>query len=120
MPVMTKEFELEDGSKILVRQAGGMTKLRIENIQARIFREHMHFGLDPTEWTDEQQNQFTDALEAAGAGMDAQMEAWIPKSVIEPKDFDVDTLTSKELRMILGFVRGDDPEGAPPLDNSAE
>jgi len=120
MPVMTKEFELEDGSKILVRQAGGMTKLRIENIQARVFREHMHFGLDPTEWTPEQQNEFTDALEAAGAGMDAQMEAWIPKSVIEPKGFDVDDLTSKELRMILGFVRGDDPEGAPPLDNSAE
>ena len=62
MPVLTKEFELEDGSKILVRQAGGMTKLRIENIQARVFREHMHFGLDPTEWTDEQHNQFTDAL----------------------------------------------------------
>ena len=120
MPVLTKEFELEDGSKILVRQAGGMTKLRIENIQARVFRDHMHFGPDPTEWTDEQQNQFTDALEAAGAGMDAQMEPWIPKSVIEPKDFDVDTLTSTELRMILGFVRGDDPEGAPPLDNSAE
>ena len=109
MPVLTKEFELEDGSKILVRQAGGMTKLKIENIQARVFRDHMHFGLDPTEWTEEQQGEFTEALEVAGAGMEAQMMAWIPKS-----------LTSKELRMILGFVRGDDPEGAPPLDNSAE
>ncbi len=120
MPVLTKEFELDDGTKITCRQAGGMTKLRIENIQARVFREHMHFGLDTTEWTVEQQKSFADALEKEGAGMEHQMREWIPKCVIEPKDFDVDSLTSEELRMILGFVRGDDPEGAPPLDNSSE
>lgn len=120
MPVLTKEFELNDGTKITCRQAGGMTKLRIENIQAKVFREHMHFGLDTTEWTTEQQKQFADALEREGAGMEHQIREWIPRSIVEPKDFDVDTLTSEELRMILGFVRGDDPDGAPPLDNSSE
>ena len=63
MPVLKKEFELDDGTKITCRQAGGMTKLRIENIQARVFRDHMHFGLDTTEWTAEQQKTFADALE---------------------------------------------------------
>lgn len=120
MPTMTKEFELEDNSKILVKQAGGMTKLKIENIQAKVFREHLHFGLDPTEWSPEQQMEFTESLDKAGAGMESQIESWIPRCIIEPAGFDVDNLTSKELRMILGFVRGDDPEGAPPLDNSVE
>ena len=58
MPVLTKEFELEDGTKLLVRQAGGMSKLRIENIQAQVFRDHIHFGMDTTKWTDEQQQQY--------------------------------------------------------------
>jgi len=120
MPVLTKEFELDDGTKITVRQAGGMTKLRIENIQAQVFRDHMHFGLDTTDWTEEQQKQFANALEEKGAGMVHQMESWVPRSIISPKDFDMDSLTSEELRMILGFVRGDDPEGAIPLDNSSE
>ena len=120
MPVLTKEFELDDGTKITCRQAGGMTKLRIENIQAKVFREHMHFGVDTSEWTDEQQKQFADALEREGAGLEHQMREWIPKSIVKPKDFDIDSLTSEELRMILGFVRGDDEDGAPPLDNSSE
>lgn len=120
MPVLRKEFELDDGTKITCRQAGGMAKLRIENIQAKVFREHMHFGLDPSEWTDEQQKEFADALEREGAGMEQQIREWVPSCIIEPKDFDIDTLTSEELRMILGFVRGDDPDGAPPLDNSSE
>ena len=120
MPVLKKEFELDDGTKITCRQAGGMIKLRIENIQARVFRDHMHFGLDTTEWTAEQQKTFADALEKEGAGMEDQIKTWIPKCVIEPKEFDIDSLTSEELRMILGFVRGDDPDGAPPLDNSSE
>jgi len=120
MPVLTKEFELDDGSKITVRQAGGLTKLEIENKQAKVFRDHMHFGLDPTEWTDEQQKEFTDAMDAAGCGMLDQIKAWIPNCVIEPAEFDIDTLTSVELRNILGFVRGDDPEGAIPLEPSQE
>ena len=120
MPVLTKEFELDDGTKITVRQAGGMSKLRIENIQAKVFRDHIHFGVDPTNWTDEQQAQFAEALETEGAGMESQICEWVPMSIISPKDFDADNLTSSELRMILGFVRGDDPEGAIPLDNSSE
>ena len=120
MPVLTKEFELDDGTKIKVRQAGGLQKLDIENKQAKVFRDHMHFGTDPTEWTEEQQKAFTDAMDNAGAGMTAQVKAWVPNCVIEPADFDVDSLTSQELRMILGFVRGDDPEGAIPLEPSQE
>jgi len=120
MPVLTKDFELDDGTTINVRQAGGMSKLRIENIQASVFRDHMHYGADPTEWTEEQQATFADALETAGAGMESQIREWVPISIISPKDFDADNLTSAELRMILGFVRGDDPEGAIPLDNSSE
>ena len=118
MPVLTKEFELEDGTKLLVRQAGGMSKLRIENIQAQVFRDHIHFGMDTTKWTDEQ--QFANALEDKGAGMVQQVEAWVPRAILEPENFDIENLTSGELRMILGFVRGDDPEGAIPLDNSSE
>ena len=120
MPVLTKEFELDDGTKITVRQAGGFQKLKIENIQAKVFRDHMHFGLDVSEWTIEQQKEFSDAMDEAGAGMIDQMQEWIPNCIIEPADFDVDNLTSTELRMILGFVRGDDPEGAIPLEPSQE
>jgi hypothetical protein len=59
-------------------------------------------------------------MDNAGAGMTAQVKAWVPNCVIEPANFDVDSLTSQELRMILGFVRGDDPEGAIPLEPSQE
>jgi len=120
MPVLTKEFDLDDGTKIKVRQAGGMAKLTIENIQAKVFREHMHFGTDVSEWTEEQQKVFTDAMEEAGAGMTDQIKAWVPHCVIDPVDFDINNLTSVELRSILGFVRGDDPEGAIPLEPSQE
>lgn len=120
MPVLIKDFELDDGTKLTCRQAGGMTKLRIENIQARVFRDHMHFGLDTSSWTEEQQKDFADALEKEGAGMEHQIREWLPKCIVEPKEFDTDLLTSEELRMLLGFIRGDDPEGAIPLDNSSE
>lgn len=120
MPVLKKTFALNDGTELVVRQAGGMAKLKIENIQARVFRNHLHFGLDPTEWTEEQQTEFSNALDAAGAGFEDQIRSWIPNCIVEPKDFDMDDLTSEELRMILGFVRGDDPEGAPPLEPSSE
>lgn len=120
MPVLTKEFELDDGTKITVRQAGGMSKLRIENIQAKVFRDHMYFGSDPSEWTEDQQAEFATALENEGAGMESQIRECVPMSIIKPVGFDSNNLTSQELRMILGFVRGDDPEGAIPLDNSSE
>ena len=60
MPVLKKEIELSDGKKIWVRQASGMQKLKIENKQARVFRSVRHFGLDPTEWTEEQQTEFAE------------------------------------------------------------
>jgi len=120
MPVLTKEFELDDGTKLIVRQAGGMSKLKIENLQAKTFRKFSHFGLDTSEWTDEQQTEFAEALEEAGCGMENQIREWVPKSIVRPKDFDIDDLTGEELRMILGFVRGDDPEGGLPLEPSSE
>ena len=118
MPVLKKEIELNDGRKIWVRQASGMQKLRIENIQAKIFRKFRHFG-DPTEWTDEQNEQFVEALDEAGGGVTTQMAEWIPNCILD-EDIDVDTLTSEELRNLLAFVRGDDPDGAIPLVASSE
>jgi len=115
MPVLKKEIELKDGTKIWVRQASGMEKLKIENIQARCFRKTRHFGTDPTEWTAEQNEEFADMLDEAGGGMADQITAWIPVCVTEPADFDINTLTSEEVRDILGFVRGDTLEGAVPL-----
>tara|TARA_R100001510_G_scaffold33937_2_gene30405 strand:+ start:1687 stop:2061 length:375 start_codon:yes stop_codon:yes gene_type:complete len=120
MPVLKKTFTLDDGTELVVRQAGGMAKLKIENIQARVFRDHLHFGLDPSEWTQDQQIEFSSALDAEGAGYQDQIHSWVPMCIVEPKDFDVADLTSEELRMILGFVRGDDPDGAPPLEPSSE
>ena len=118
MPVLKKEIELNDGRKIWVRQASGMQKLRIENIQAKVFRKFRHFG-DPTEWTDEQNEDFVTALDEAGGGMEAQIEAWVPLCILD-EDLDIDTLTTMELMKLLSFVRGDDPEGAIPLVNSSE
>ena len=39
MPVKKKEFELDDGTTVWVRQASGMEKLKISNIQAKVFRK---------------------------------------------------------------------------------
>ena len=44
MPVMKKEIELDDGRKIWVRQASGMEKLKITNIQGKAFRKMRHAG----------------------------------------------------------------------------
>jgi len=118
MPVLKKEIELEDGRKVWVRQASGMQKLKIENIQAKVFRQFRHFG-DPTEWTDEQNEEFVAALDEAGGGVTDQIAAWVPGCIVD-EDVDVDTLTSEELRKMLMFVRGDDPEGAVPLVTSSE
>lgn len=116
MPVLKKEIELPDGTKLWVRQASGMEKLPIENKQAGVFRKCKHYGDDPSKWTDEQNEEFATLLDEAGAGLADQIQAWIPNSVIEPKDFDINTLTSEEIRMILNFVRGDTLEGAIPLE----
>ena len=115
MPVLKKEIELDNGSKIWVRQASGLDKLKIENIQQRVARQFRHFGLDPTEWTPEQHEEFAVAMDEAGAGIEDQIQSWVPKCVIE-ENFDIDTLTSAELMDILRFVRGDTLEGAVPLE----
>ena len=119
MPVLKKEIELEDGRKIWVRQASGMQKLKIEPIQAKVFRKFRHFGTNPAEWTEDQNIEFSDALDEAGGGMEDQIQTWIPGCILE-EDFDIDTLTTTELMTLLSFVRGDDPEGAIPLVNSSE
>tara|TARA_R110000803_G_scaffold82288_1_gene148370 strand:- start:9291 stop:9641 length:351 start_codon:yes stop_codon:yes gene_type:complete len=116
MPVLKKEIELNDGKKIWVRQASGMEKLRIENIQTKVFRKLRHYGSDPTAWTPEQHEDFAVTLDEEGGGMEDQINAWIPNCVISPPDFDINSLTSAEVRDILGFVRGDTLEGAVPLD----
>ena len=114
MPVLKKEIELTDGTKIWVRQASGMEKLKIENIQARVFRKLKHFGNDPTEWTPEQHEEFAVALDEAGGGMETQIETWLPKCIMS-EDFDINILNSEEVRMLLQFIRGDTLEGAVPL-----
>jgi len=119
MPVLKKEIELEDGRKIWVRQASGMQKLKIETIQAKVFRKLRHFGANPGDWTEDQNIEFSDALDEAGGGMEAQINAWVPHCILE-EDFDIDSLTTMELMELLSFVRGDDPEGAIPLVNSSD
>lgn len=116
MPVMKKEFELDDGTKIMVRQASGLEKLKIENIQARVFRELRHFGADPTEWTAEQHQEFAETIDSAGGGIEDQIVQWIPNCILT-EGFDVHTMTSAELRSLLAFVRGDEVDGAVPLDD---
>ncbi len=116
MPVLKKEIELNDGKKIWVRQASGMDKLKIEAIQAKVLRRFRHFGTNPEEWTDEQQQEFADALEEEGGGLTAQIKEWIPPCIIS-ENVDADMLTATELRMLLGFVRGDEMEGAVPLES---
>ena len=102
MPVLKKEIELNDGTRIWVKQASGMAKLKITNIQAKAFREMSHAG-EPSEWTTQQNEEFANKI-----------EEWIPKCILT-EDFDIDTLTFEELQDILLFVRGDTEEGAVPL-----
>ena len=116
MPVMKKEFELSDGTKIWVRQASGMEKLKIETRQARVFRKLRHFGMNPEEWTDDQQEEFASALDEEGCGVDSQIAEWVPPSILD-ENFDANSLTSEELRDLLSFVRGDELDGAVPLAN---
>ncbi len=116
MPVMKKEIELEDGTKIWVRQASGTKKLKIQAIQSRVFRKFSHFG-DPAEWTLEQNEEFAEALDVAGAGFEAQVDTWLGDCIID-SELSIDDLTTEELMLVLNFVRGDDPDGAVPLSSS--
>lgn len=118
MPVATKEIELNDGSKVLVKQVSGRKKLKIEAKQAKVYRNFRHFG-DPTTWTMEQHEEFADALDEVGAGLEDQVEEWLPDCIISDT-YTIDDLESDELMEILRFVRGDTEEGALPLDSSEE
>tara|TARA_R100000664_G_C2624602_1_gene57027 strand:- start:18 stop:368 length:351 start_codon:yes stop_codon:yes gene_type:complete len=115
MPVLKKEFELDDGTKLMVRQASGLEKMKLEAIQARVIRQCRDYGMNVQEWTEEQHLDFMFKLEDAGAGIDQQAATWLPVCILEPADFDANTLTADEVRMLLSFIRGDDPEGAIPL-----
>lgn len=118
MPVLKKEIELNDGTKIWVRQASGMEKIKIESIQAKAVRRCRDFG-DPNDWTIEQNEKFLEIIEELGGSLEHQMNEWIPKCILT-EDFDYNLLTSEEARDILAFVRGDIGEGAIPLGSSAE
>ena len=115
MPVLKKEIELDNGKTIMVLQASGMDKLKIEKVQAMTLRKCRHFGADPTEWTDEQQEEFAILLDEAGGGLEDQIQAWLPKCVLD-EEIDINLLTSEEVMRVLNFVRGDDLEGAVPLE----
>ena len=64
MPVARKDIELDDGSIITVRQVSGKKKLKLEARQAKVFRDYRHFG-EPIDWTTEQHEEFSDALDEA-------------------------------------------------------
>lgn len=119
MPVMKKEFEFGNEQtgkvKLVVRQANGMEKMKWESIQAKALRKFRHFGFDIENWTEEQTTEFVEYLDEQNGGIETQIIEWIPKCVIEPKDFDIGLLTSIELRELLLFVRGDSSDGAVPL-----
>ena len=115
MPVLKKEFELDDGTKLMVRQASGLEKMKLEAIQARVIRQCRDYGMNVEEWTEEQHMDFMFKLEDAGAGIDKQAAEWLPVCILEPEGFDANILTAEEGRMLLAFIRGDDPDGAIPL-----
>ena len=116
MPVMKKKIELDDGRKIWVRQASGMERLKITNIQGKAFRKMRHAG-DPTQWTDEQNEEFAAMVDEMGGGVEAQMEQWIGPCILD-EEVDINLLTFEELNTILQFVRGDDLEGAVHFQSS--
>ena len=115
MPVLKREFELDDGQKLTVRQASGLEKMKIEAIQARVIRKCRQFGDNVADWTDEQHMDFMDLLDKEGAGIDQQAAQWLPNCILT-EGFDPNTLTGDEVRMLLMFIRGDDPDGAIPLE----
>tara|TARA_R100000951_G_scaffold1961_2_gene3578 strand:+ start:16346 stop:16696 length:351 start_codon:yes stop_codon:yes gene_type:complete len=116
MPILKKEIELDDGTKIWVRQASGMEKLKITTLQGKAFRKMNHAGT-PEKWTDEQNEEFASMVDDMGAGVQAQMESWIPPCILD-ENVDINTFTFEELNTILQFVRGDDDEGSVPFQTS--
>ena len=117
MPVAKTQIELEDNTMIWVRQVSGMERLAIESRQARVFRSLRDFGPNPLEWSEDEQQQFADAMDDADCGPTAQIRDWIPLCILD-ENVDVNDLTGQELQTILAFVRGDTEEGAVPLSSS--
>ncbi len=103
----------------MVRQASGMDKLKIEKVQAMTLRKCRHFGTDPTEWTEEQNEEFLEIIDNLGGGIQQQIQTWIPPCILSDT-VKYEDLTSIELRRILAFVRGDEEDGAIPLERSQE
>ena len=120
VPVKRKLFELNDGKKVWITQASGMQKLPLETAHAKALRKCRHYGMDPTEWTEEQQEEFFEMVEGYGGGLDAQIALLLPLCVGEYEDggqCDVNTLMSDEIVPLIAFIRGEgDEEGAVPLD----
>ncbi len=116
MPIKKKEFELDDGTKLWFRQASGMERLKIEKVQAKVFRECRHYGPDPLQWSEEQHLEFAEKLDENGAAIEDQILHWVPPACLT-EGFDINKLTNIELREILSFVRGDEDEGSVPLED---
>jgi hypothetical protein len=118
MPISKRLFDLEDGTKVWVRQASGLEKLKIESAHATAMRKCRHFGNDINLWTMEQQDEFWAIVEELGGGMSDQIQQLIPMCVIGMEDgepCDVNLLTTTEIVPMLEFIRGDDAEDAVPL-----
>ena len=119
MPVKQRLFELEDGSKVWVRQASGLEKLKIEGCHARAFRKCRHFGQDMSTWTEEQQDEFWELIEDMGGGLTAQIAHLAPLCIQkydDGRECDVNHLKSEEILLMLPFIKGEDEEGSIPLD----
>lgn len=118
MPIRSKQFELNDGRKVWVRQASGIEKLPLETAHAKALRKCRHFGMDPTSWSEEQQDTFFDMVEDFGAGLGNQIALLIPLCVgkyEDGTDCDTNELLSEEIVPLLAFIRGEEDEGAVPL-----
>jgi hypothetical protein len=118
VPIKTKLFELNDDTKVWVRQASGLEKLKVEAAHAKALRKCRHLGPDPTKWTEEQQDEFFDLVEGFGGGLEGQISHLIPLCVGDLEDgtpCDHTLLMSEEIVVMLPFIRGDEEEGAIPL-----
>ena len=113
MPVLKKQFDI-GSKKVWIRQASGMERMYFESKLAKAFRKFRHFGTDQNEWSEEQQSEFVEYLDDAGAGMSSQMERLIPPCILD-ENVDINSLDSDELMTIFTFIRGEDQEGSVPL-----
>ena len=96
-----------------------MEKLPLETAHAKALRKCRHFGMDPSAWTEEQQDEFFDLVEDYGGGLDRQIALLIPNCIGEFEnggECNYDLLLSTEIVPLLPFIRGDgDDEGSVPL-----